>query len=49
MIEIKQPLINEKDKEKENDPLSCCYFNIYCGELCYLCIRCCCLFGGISI
>ena len=44
MNELKQPLINEK----ENEP-SCCYFDIYCGELCYLCIRCCCLFGGISI
>ena len=45
MNEIKQSLINEK----ENEPSSCYYFDIYCGELCYLCIRCCCLFGGISI
>lgn len=41
--ELKQPLIKEQNN-------SCCYFDIYCGELCYLCSGVCCyLFGGVSI
>ena len=51
--ELKQPLNKEQNKEQILDQSinsTCCYFDIYCGELCYLCSGVCCyLFGGVSI
>jgi hypothetical protein len=52
MNELKQPL-TELTKDQKHDQSvnsSCCYFDIYCGELCYyICAGFCCLLGGVSI
>ena len=50
MNEIKHSLIN-KNNEINQSVNSCCYFDIYCDELCYyICSGFCyCLLGGISI
>ena len=53
MNELKQPL-TESTKDQKQDQLinssCCCYFDIYCGELCYyICAGFCCLLGGVSI
>lgn len=52
MNELKQ-LLTEPTKDQKQDQSvnsSCCYFDIYCGELCYyICSGLCCLLGGVSI
>lgn len=52
MNELKQPLTQEQNKEQTHDQSinsTCCYFDIYCGELCYYICAGFCLLGGVSI
>ena len=51
MNELKQPLNKETEKNIDQSVnSSCCYFDIYYGELCYyICSGLCCLLGGVSI
>ena len=52
MNELKQPLNEPTKDEKQDQTINycCCYFDIYCGELCYyICSGFCCLLGGVSI
>lgn len=49
MNELKQPL-NQEQIPDQSVNSTCCYFDIYCGELCYyICSGFCCLLGGVSI
>ena len=49
MNELKLPL-NQEQIPDQSINSTCCYFDIYCGELCYyICAGFCCLLGGVSI